>query len=132
MARLLASTRTLVWLAMHWAAGRFNCKRGSAFNFHQGALGFPGAPFSFLLFPFGRVPHPFRALCEKGGIPRPSHAWDFPSLTTRLFHHIFLVRPSQTPNRNSRNNSPTVQHRKQRPSPETDPSSAAKPSSAAL
>src|SRR6202521_16475 len=47
-----------------------------------------------------RVPHPFRALCEKGGIPPPSRAWDFPSLTTRLFHHIFLVQPSQTPNRN--------------------------------
>src|SRR6266404_7201743 len=67
MARLLASTRTLVWLAMHWAAGRFNCKRGSAFNFHQGALGFPGAPFSFLLFPFGRVPHPFRAFAKRVG-----------------------------------------------------------------
>src|ERR1700694_5230515 len=32
----------------------------------------------------------------------------------------------------SRNNPPTVQHRKLRPSPETDPKSAAKPSSAAL
>src|SRR6266849_284111 len=47
-----------------------------------------------------RVPHPFRALCEKGGIPQPARAWDFPSVTTFLFHHIFLVRPSQTPNRN--------------------------------
>src|ERR1700756_2542223 len=32
----------------------------------------------------------------------------------------------------SRNNSPTVQHRELRPSPETDPKSAAKPFSAAL
>jgi hypothetical protein len=32
----------------------------------------------------------------------------------------------------SRNNSPTVQHRELRPSPETDPSFAAKPFSAAL
>src|SRR5258708_32843421 len=42
------------------------------------------------------------------------------------FHHIFLVPPSQTPNRKSRNNSPTVQHRKLCPSPETDPLSAVK------
>src|SRR6202051_4673417 len=44
-----------------------------------------------------------RACTERsrsGGIPRPSRARDFPSFTTRLFHHIFLVPPSQTPNRN--------------------------------
>src|SRR6266446_9594924 len=87
-----------------------------------------GGPILFAHFAKRACPERSR----RGGIPRPSRAWDFPSLTTRLFHHIFLVPQSQTPNCNSRNNSPTVQHRKQRPSPETDPSSAAKPSSAAL
>jgi hypothetical protein len=33
----------------------------------------------------------FRALCEKGGIPRPSRAWDFPSLTTRPFFITFFL-----------------------------------------
>src|ERR1700730_7693416 len=47
------------------------------------------------------VPHPFRALCEKGGIRHPPRAWRFPSLTPCLFRHIFLVPPSQTQNRNS-------------------------------
>jgi hypothetical protein len=42
-----------------------------------------------------------------------------------LFRHIFPVRLSQTQSE-SRNNSPTVEHRKRCPSPETDPSSAAK------
>src|ERR1700674_1055482 len=50
----------------------------------------------------------------------------FQTSRPRLFHHIFPVPPSQTPNRKSRNNSPTVQHRKLCPSPETDPKSAAK------
>src|ERR1700687_5231877 len=48
----------------------------------------------------------------------------------------FLLRISFTANTEiasqSCKNSPTVQHRKLLPSPETDPSSAAKPSSAAL
>src|SRR6266446_7609901 len=37
---------------------------------------------------------------RRGGIPRPSRPWGFSSFTTRLFHHIFLVPPSQTPNCN--------------------------------
>ena len=43
-----------------------------------------------------------------------------------LVHHIFPVRLSQTPNPESRHNSPTVQHRKRCPSPEMDPSSTVK------
>src|ERR1700681_5112801 len=56
----------------------------------------PGAPSFFAHFAKRACPERSR----RGGIPRPSRAWDFPSLTTRLFHHIFLVPPSQTPNRN--------------------------------
>jgi len=30
---------------------------------------------------------------KKGGIPRPSRAWDFPTLTPLLFITFFLYRP---------------------------------------
>jgi hypothetical protein len=51
---------------------------------------------------------------------------------TALFSSQTSVTAIADTQSRSRNNSPTVQHRELRPSPETDPSSAAKPFSAAL
>src|SRR5260370_40261637 len=54
----------------------------------------------------------------------PAHASAFSS-------HFSCTALTDTKSQ-SRNNSPTVQHRKLRPFPETDPSSSAKPFTAAL
>jgi hypothetical protein len=77
------------------------------------------------------VPHTFRTLHEKDRIPRPSRAWAFPRLTPLPFSSHFSSTALTDTKSQSRNNSPTVQHQEPRPSPETDPKSAAKPFSAA-
>jgi hypothetical protein len=56
--------------------------------------------YGHVRLPRGRVAPSFSRTLRKGGIPRPRRAWALPNLTTCLFHHNFLVRPSQTPNRN--------------------------------
>src|ERR1700687_2671345 len=93
----------------------------------------PSRAFRESLPCFAEAPSEAEGDSRRGALPNCRHlTLRCPEAAPRPFSSHFSCTAITDTESQSCNNSPTVQHRELHPSPETDPSSAAKSSSAAL